>query len=604
MLLRFLCCFISFLALFLNVAAQSDYDKARSYLDQKNYSLAEPIYQKLIEQNSSNEEYYQDYLAVLKALKEYKEAEQLVVKQLKTKPQNPLLLLDLGHIYWENKKQKKAEEIYQQVLETINGDDVLTQKIANNFSLHQQTDWAIKCLEKSAQIINIPGVYNLALAKLYEQKGDFEKAISLVIQNNLNSPEFSGDESTEAMLLSLVGQDEEKQLKAQKAIVKLLQAAPENYYYSHLLSWIFSVQNKWEQAFVQVNALEKRAIEPGRFYMDLSQSALSKNAYSVALKACNALIQLGPQNPRYAMAREQQLVILFQQLENSTSADKHQTEALEKEFESYFNEYPQAYSKALLNEYARFEMEYAHHTQKAIALLEKALATVHSNQFFRGTTKLQLGDYLLIEGKMWEAALQYAQVDKAFREDALGEEARFKNAKLSFYQHDFDQAQGQLSVLKASTAELIANDALALSILITENTPADSNWKPLELFAQADLLMFQNKYSQADQVLDSITTRFPKNALEDDLLFLKNKIAQKQGQYEQAILFLQKILEQHAQDVLADDALYQMAELYRKKLNQPDKAKQYYEQLIMDYPGSSFVNSARQYLQNTNTLNP
>jgi hypothetical protein len=35
----------------------------------------------------------------------------------------------------------------------------------------------------------------------------------------------------------------------------------------------------------------------------------------------------------------------------------------------------------------------------------------------------------------------YGQVDKAFHDEPIGEEARFKNAKLSFYMGDFDWSQ-------------------------------------------------------------------------------------------------------------------------------------------------------------------
>src|SRR5690606_27702483 len=113
------------------------------------------------------------------------------------------------------------------------------------------------------------------------------------------------------------------------------------------------------------------------------------------------------------------------------------------------------------------------------------------------------------------------QVDKMYKQDMLGEEARFRNAKLAYYRGDFQWAQTQLTVLKSSTTELIANDALYLSVLITENTPPDSNITPLLRFAHADLLLFQNKTKEADLLLDSIATTFPENPLQDDILMLR-----------------------------------------------------------------------------------
>src|SRR5690606_21283346 len=174
---------------------------------------------------------------------------------------------------------------------------------------------------------------------------------------------------------------------------------------------------------------------------------------------------------------------------------------------------------------------------------------------FVGEAKLQLGDYYILDGKIWDASLIYSQVDKDFREDHLGEEARFRNAKLAYYRGDFKWAQTQLSVLKASTSELIANDALYLSVLITENIPPDSNLIPLERFAYADLLLFQNKDSEAASLLDSISRAFPEHPLKDDILMLHSQIAVKHKDYPKALNYLKEVFEKYDKDVLADDAL-------------------------------------------------
>jgi tetratricopeptide (TPR) repeat protein len=190
----------------------------------------------------------------------------------------------------------------------------------------------------------------------------------------------------------------------------------------------------------------------------------------------------------------------------------------------------------------------------------------------------------------------YSQVDKDFREDLLGEEARFRNAKLAYYRGDFDWAQGQLTVLKASTAELIANDALYLSILITENLAEDSNYVPLRRFAYADLLLFQNKDKEADALLDSIVTHYPEHPLYDDILLQKAKLAQKHRAYDKALAYLNIIHDKHGKDVLGDDAVFRIADIYERYLQKPEQAKKYYEMLILEYPGSTYIQTARNKL--------
>lgn len=576
--------------------AQAKYEDARNYLDKKNYEKAASIYKELYAQMPEKDEVYQEYLYTLMALKDFKKAENIAMQQLKRHSNRALFYVDLGGVYAADNKSKKAAEQFEEAIKYINGDDVLTQQMANKFANAERYDWAIKSYERAMQITQIPGLYNAALAKLYNKTGDVEKAISLVVEGHQGLMQMNGDETTEATLLEIMGTDADKQKKAQKAIIKLVNAQPDNYYYTYLLTWIFAVQNNWEQALVQIVALDKRSQDKGRLLVDFAAKALAADAFDVAQKAYNNVIAYGQGSAWYRPASEGVLKLQLTKVQNSAIAVPSQIEITTKNFADFFTIYPDAIHQPIIQDYALLLVQYAHQTDQGIALLKQAITNNIGNKILLANCKLQLGDYYIIQGKVWDAALMYAQVDKAFREDALGEEARFRNAKLSYYQNDFEQAQGQLSVLKASTSELIANDALYLSVLITENVPPDSNLVPLQRFAFADLLLFQNKDQEAEKLLDSIATAFAKNPLADDILLMRSKIAIKHKDYSKAIGYLKTIVEQHGKDVLADDALYQIAEIYKTKLSNTTEARKYYEQLIIDYPGSSFVPKVRDIL--------
>ena len=179
------------------------------------------------------------------------------------------------------------------------------------------------------------------------------------------------------------------------------------------------------------------------------------------------------------------------------------------------------------------------------------------------------------------------------KDEPLGEEARFKNAKLAYYRGDFSYAQGLLDVLKAATTELVANDALKLSVFITSNLGLDSIVEPMILFANADLLLFQNKLNEAVVTLDSITTLFPAHQLTDDLLFIKAEIALKKQNINEAVVLLEEVRSSYSYDLLADDAIFKLAEIYQYDLKEIEKAKLCYEQIILNYKDSLYVNEAR-----------
>lgn len=606
---KFLIVFISLTCLCIPslTLAQSSYEDARNYLDNKNYEKALPIYKELYKSSPHNKEILQEYVLALINTKDFATAEQVVKKRLDSEANNPFVVQDLGIIYTYAKKEKKAEEQFQKVYSYINGDDILTQQIANNFSNNNLFDWAIKTYERASLLLQMPNLYNAALSKLYKQKGDIDKAINLLVESAATSFQFNEKENVESKMLELIGNNVEDQKKAQKAILKALNNQPDNYLYGQLFSWILSIQNNWEQSFTQIKAIEKRSTDKdkGKLFLTFAQSALLEKKYEFVQKSYAEITNLDFSNPYYRKSQElyiQSLLINIE--ERAINADK-QKEQLSSLFLKYFEQYPDAYYNPILNDYAYFEAQLNNNINKSIELLQTAInKSPFASKLYIGMCKLQLGDYLTIKGDVWEAALLYAQVDKAFREDALGEDARFRNAKLSYYQNDFEQAQGQLSVLKASTSELIANDALYLSILITENTPTDSNWQPLKYFASADLLIFQNKDNEAITLLDSILYLYPKTPLADDILLAKSKIALKQKNYIQAINHLKQIIEKYSTDVLGDDATFQIAEINRKFLSNTKEANYYYEFLITNYPGSSFVNLSRKYLDAPQILNP
>jgi hypothetical protein len=114
---------------------------------------------------------------------------------------------------------------------------------------------------------------------------------------------------------------------------------------------------------------------------------------------------------------------------------------------------------------------YRKQTSEAIALLEPlTLANAGLTLRSMNEVKLEMADIQLLNGDVWESTLTYSQVEKSMKTDTLGQEAKFRNARLAYYKGEFEWSKAQLDVLKAATTKLIANDALELSLLIGDNT--------------------------------------------------------------------------------------------------------------------------------------
>ena len=126
-----------------------------------------------------------------------------------------------------------------------------------------------------------------------------------------------------------------------------------------------------------------------------------------------------------------------------------------------------------------------------------------------------------------------------------------------------------------------------------DNMGLDSTTTALEMYAQADLMVFQNKFDEAFAKLDSLLTLFPEHSLDDDVLYLKARVYKKQHNWEKAASLLQNIFDNYKEDIRADNALFELAELYETHLNDVEKAKELYETLFIDFSNSTFAVEAR-----------
>ena len=231
--------------------------------------------------------------------------------------------------------------------------------------------------------------------------------------------------------------------------------------------------------------------------------------------------------------------------------------------------------------------------QAAADILDDILEMPRLKKQVRDEVKLELGDLLLFAGEVWDASLLYMQVEKANPNDVLGAMAKYKNAKLSYYNHDFKWANSQLKVLRASTSKLVANDAMELSLLISDNMEDDSTYSTLETFADADLLLYRGMLDSAWAGYTDIEAHNLSHPLLDEVLMRKAQIRMKQARYAEADSLLQKVVDFYPYDITADDALMMMAELNEDKLDNKAKAVECYEKLLLDYPNSLYADNAR-----------
>ncbi len=586
-----ICCVVIFNYSY-TFSQNEDEQLAKQYFEKGEFDKASDSYQKLFNSNP-NSEYYDGYIRCLLELKDFKTAEKFIKKHINRNSDNLTLIVDLGTVFKKQGDEVKSQKEYEKAIDKLSQNQVQILDLAACFISKKEIDYAIKTYLRGRKIMRAYYTFNYELAEAYNSKGDTESMINeyldlleqseLYLQNVQNTLQTDINEDN--------GGKKTEILKAQ--LLKRIQINSERTAYSDMLIWLFTQQKDFESAFVQTKALDKRLKLDGSKLMALSNICIANLQYDVAIKCYEYVISKGKENYYYTDARMEMVNVLFTKITTMSNYSKADIVLLENTYISTINELGKSSATYnVIRGLAHLKAFYLNKSAEAIYLLEEAI-NMCKNQKGAAECKLELGDVLVFTGEMWESSLLFSQVEKMFKQEPIGQEAKFRNARLSFYRGDFYWAQAQLNVLKASTSKLISNDAIDLALLIADNTTIDTNLIPMQLYARADLFSYRNLDSLSLLILDSISKEFPVHSLSDDILFKKYKIAMKKFQFENAAKILQDILDSYSTDLLADDALFKLAEVNELYLKNKDKAKQLYEDMLIKYPGSLYTVEAR-----------
>ena len=586
-----ICYALLFALLFTATLSAQEAKLAQQYFTDGEYAKAAVLYEQLYAANNRNSHYFDRYLESLMQEEQFAVAEKAIKKELKKKPQEVKLYVNLGDLYERQIMDDKAADAYQSAIKKMPADRFQVTRLANAFMGLTRYDLAIQSYEKGAKLLKDDQVFAYNLGDLYRRKGDTPN----MIDSYLNSLATNPGRLNSLKTLFQRYLKEADYLELQTQLYQRTQQDQDAPYYPELLAWVFIQSKDYKNALRQVKALDRRLAENGARIFRLGTIALNDGDYRAAIAAFDYITEeKGTESTFYIDAKREALRAKRLQVTEGFDYTEEDLLALETEYERFLAEFGKSRVTAgILLELAELEAFYLNNLPKATALLSELVAFPGMEKSMQGEAKLMLGDFYLMQGEVWEATLLYSQVDKTFEEDLLGHEARYRNAKLSYYNGDFQWAQTQFDILKASTSKLIANDALDLSIFIMDNLGLDTTARSLELFSEADLLGFQNRFEEAFNKLDELTRTFPDHSLQDDVLYTKATIFKKQRNYTEAAALYQEIIEKYADEIKADNALFELAELYENQLADPEKAKALYEQIFLDYSGSTFAVEAR-----------
>ena len=557
---------------------------AKEYFKNGEFEKAQLLYKKLCNKNPNN------YIYLVQLVKTYQQMEQLHVAQELlldqiSKMKYPALLVELGHNYKLKNDTINANLNYNKAIEAIDLNVNYAFSIGRTFEDYSLLDQAILVYEHAMQLKATLN-FNMQLARIYGEQGDLEKMFSSYVNFIQDNPNYANN--VKRAFADFISEDKNNpnNLILKKVLLKKIQATP-NLLFNDLLSWLFIQQKEYYKAFSQEKAIFKRMPESLNRIENLALIATQEEQYDIAKEIFSYIIEIA-QDPEITLEAEYNIL----KIETGETLEKDYQTINRKYLrllESY-GRYPQTIKLQVA--YGHFLAFYLDDTEQATRFLKECL-DLQLTPYQASQVKLELGDILVFQEKFNEALIYYTQIQRSIKNSTISQDARFKVAKTSYYKGDFNWAESQLKILKSSTSQLIANDALDLKLLISDNKYEDSTQAALKLYAKADLLAFQNKTDQAISVLDALLEAHKTETIVDQALYKQAQLFEGKQQYQKAESNYIQIITDYKEDILADDTLFALAELYLNHLAQPEKAKEFYEEIIFNYQDSIYFIDAR-----------
>ncbi|MBC2838538.1 tetratricopeptide repeat protein [Robiginitalea sp. SC105] len=579
----FLCCLL--MLCLPAVRAQEDF-LAKQYFNDGAFDKAVVYYEKLAENNPRRTDYTEGLVLCYHQLEAYDKAIAFLQKRLEEGNAYPTLLIDMGYTYLLKDEPEEADKWYLQALETIEGNPNFGYGIGFKFQRYTLLDYALQAYSRAMEL-NPELDFNFQIARIYGEQGRIAEMFDAYM--DLLQQRGSAKANVLRVLESFISPDpdaDNNQL-LRRVLLTRAQRDPDPLW-NEMLSWLYLEQGQFANAFNQEKAIYRRVPEARLERMvNLGRSAEEAGALDAAVSAFEFVVAESNDPVTRLNARLHLIdIALEREPEKNLGVAR-------KEYEKLMEEY--GYASATLQlqvAYAKFLAFRQGEPEKAVRVLKSSLDLPLSN-YAEGYVKLSLGDILVFDQRFNEALILFSQIQKLLKNDVMGQQARFKVAQTSFYKGDFDWALTQLKVLRNSTSQLIANDAMQLSLIISDNSLEDSTQTALRKYARADLLAYQQKSNEALQALEEILTNHKGEKIEDEALLMHGRLLEQAGDYTGALLSYRKIVEFFGQDILADDAHFAMGELYRTRLDDPAKAMEHYREIIYRFQDSYFFPEAR-----------
>ena len=539
-------------------------------------------------------------------LKEYNNSTYLIQQKLSLEKENVSLVAMLGATYFLNGEENKAFQLWDNFLENKNN-VMFFRALANAAIELRAFDKAIELLQR-AKSLSVKDFYlGYDLANLYALKMDYKKCamefITILKADEKQVP------SVESRLFTYAARNE-----ALSAFINIFKdEQPETFpAIGNILAKLYSANHQYENAFKLLKTLDEKEQLRGGELFNFSLKLTAEKEYSFASEVLSYLLNKYPDSPlkpqmklSYAKNSEAKLET---ETANSTQVWKTYPQKqyspinLYEETLSIYKEIAEKNPFSDLGVEAMYRIGYLYgekigDTKASEEYLNKIISNFLFSKFFSDAC-LELATLKLHAGSQSEASLYF---EKIIANPRAGEEqknkAKFWQARMAFFEGNFAGSNKLLRQLVSASSDNISNDALELSFLLTS---AFNDSLTLVKFAEGDFALLINQFKNAENTFSSLIKS-------EQTPFLIKQLAELRliesyisiDQYQEALDQIDSLLSRDEKNIFADKANLLAAKIYQFGLKNQTKAIEEYQNLLLKFPDSLYLDEAREAI---NTL--
>lgn len=565
------------------LSAQNDI-LAKEYFSKGEFEKAAIAYEGLLASNPNNSVYFNSLVSCYQELKQYEKAEKVISDRMK-RVRQPNLNVELGYNYQLQGNTQKAKEFYQKAKNAVEENPNQAGGIAYVFEQKSLLQEALEIYEMASEKDERLN-YEYQKGRIYGQLGNLEKMIDSFLEYSYINRNFTISVQNQFYrFMTEDASDSFSDLLRKSLLVKAQKT--QDIYWNEFLSWFFVQQKQYDRAFAQEKAIYKRNDEGLSNILNLAELTTEEENYTLAKEIFDFVLE-------NTQDRETHITVktMLAEIKIKTS-EPNEYPKIKTELENLLNELGRNTNtidlQLLQAHFIGFNLDNPKEAQQIL----NGLLDLNINIFGKANVKMELADMLLYEEKFNQALIYYSQVESDLKNHETAHKASLKVAKTSYYKGDFAWALKQLSVLKTSFSQLIANDALDLYLLINDTSKNDSTYTALKKFAKADFLLYKQKNTEALEQFKQILKEHKGEDIEAVTLLRAGKILEKQGDFEEALKHYNTIIEHFSDGIYIDEALFFSAEIYNKHLASPEIAKELYEKIIFNHQDSIYFIDAR-----------